>query len=376
MNKHLLFVFGLLFLSTLLFAQTSNKKKLFIIDSLPLLKDPEEWNQLLEDDISDIKVVKNKDSLKLLGWRKFESVIYIFTKEYRKRPDSLKAIPSLKELKFENQVWNFHDIPYTGKYIDYFNSGKKQNEGNLINGMLNGEVNSYYQNGALNKHSLFINGTNTGTETSYYQNGTINLRIKYLDGKGLKSQHYFPNGQLEYDYLADKLDTLISYYSTGKIKKIAVMKNGVVVKDPIIEKINYYQNLVYQSSREDDFKNGLKYCNKIIKLDSSNETAFFFKGEFLEKQNRLDEAIREYDNAINLEPLLHYVLIKRAFARIKKYENLNNTISNSVSKEKFLIPISEIEKICIDLEQAIYCGPSEKRLTEAIAKYCETKSSR
>lgn len=376
MNKQHFLVFGLLLLSIYSIGQTSNNKILFIIDSLPLLKDPEQWNQLLEDDISDINVVKSNDSLKLLGFKKFEAVTYIFTREYRKRPDSLKKIPSLKQLEFENQVWNFHGVPYTGKYIDYFNNGKKLNEGTLINGMLNGEFRLYYPNGDLNKQSFFLNGRNTGTETYYYQDGTINLRIKYLDGKGFTSQHYYPNGQLEYDFPADNLDTFISYYSTGKIKKIAIKKNGVVVKNPIIEKINYYQNIVYQNSREGDSKNGLKYCNKILKLDSSNETAFFFKGEFLEKQNRLDEAIKEYDKAINLEPLLGYVLIKRAFARIKKYEIINNGISNLASKEKLAIPSDENEKICTDLKQAIYCGRGEKRIAEAISKYCETKSSR
>src|SRR4029078_9643145 len=119
-----------------------------------------------------------------------------------------------------------HGVPYSGRYIDYFNNGKKLNEGTMINGMLNGEVRIYYQNGNLCKQSFFINGRNTGTETSYYKDGKVNLRIKYLDGKGFTSQHYFPNGQLEHDYLADKLDTLITYYSTGKIKKIAIKKNG------------------------------------------------------------------------------------------------------------------------------------------------------
>src|SRR5690242_10513810 len=124
MNKQHFLVLGLLLLSIFSIGQTSNNKILFIIDSLPLLNDPEEWNQLLEEDISDIKVVKSKDSLKLFGFEKFEGVTYIFTKEYRKRPDSLKKIPSLKQLKFENQVWNFNGVPYTGKYIDYFNNGK------------------------------------------------------------------------------------------------------------------------------------------------------------------------------------------------------------------------------------------------------------
>jgi antitoxin component YwqK of YwqJK toxin-antitoxin module len=246
----------------------------------------------------------------------------------------------------------------------------------LSDGILNGELKIYHKSGSLFKQSFFINGKNTGTEISYFQSGKVRGRMKYEAGKSSRSQQFFPNGQLAYDYLDDGLDTLVSYYSTGKIKKIDIRKNGVVAKNPITEQINYYQNFVYQSSREGDFKTGLKYCNKILQLDSVNETAYFYKGEFLEKQNRLEEAIIQYDKAISIEPLLHYALIKRAFARIKKYESGGSTNTVIASGTNPFIPANEVEKICADLQLAVYCDVSEKRIADALVKYCRIKSSR
>src|SRR3954471_14263738 len=99
------------------FAQ-GNRKMLFVIDSIPLMQDPEDWNQLQPVDISEINVISNKDSIKQLGWEQVESITYIFTRAYRERPDSLKRIPSLKQMVMENGAWHLNGQPYTGRYID------------------------------------------------------------------------------------------------------------------------------------------------------------------------------------------------------------------------------------------------------------------
>ncbi|MEO7769245.1 MAG: hypothetical protein ABIS01_17565, partial [Ferruginibacter sp.] len=133
MNKHIILFTGLLLLCSTFFAQAKNSQVLFVIDSIPLFNDPEEWNPILPEDISDVTVLKNKDSLKILGFQEFSGVTYVFTKEYRNRPDSIKRIPCLKQMVMKNDGWNLHGIPYTGKYIDYYNNGKIQDEGRLFN---------------------------------------------------------------------------------------------------------------------------------------------------------------------------------------------------------------------------------------------------
>ena len=56
---------------------------LYIIDSVALYNNPEEWNKINDDDIADYTVITNSDSLKLLGWGDMRGITYVFTKAYR-----------------------------------------------------------------------------------------------------------------------------------------------------------------------------------------------------------------------------------------------------------------------------------------------------
>src|SRR4030095_4092066 len=106
MNKLPIFLLAFLSISAISFGQSPVEKILFVIDSIPLFNDPEEWNSIAQEDIADITVIKNKDSLKRLRPEQWDGIIYIFTKAYRNRPDSLKKIPSLKQMVVKNEVWN------------------------------------------------------------------------------------------------------------------------------------------------------------------------------------------------------------------------------------------------------------------------------
>ena len=129
--------------------EQSTPKMLFVIDSIPLIHDPEEWNQLMPEDIAEISVLSNKDSLNRVGWGELDGITYIFTKAYRERPDSLKRIPSLKQMVMQNGAWHLDGRAYTGPYIDYLYNGRIQDEGNLRDGKLNGQLTVYYINGAI-----------------------------------------------------------------------------------------------------------------------------------------------------------------------------------------------------------------------------------
>ncbi len=365
MMKYLSFFILFITISATALAQGGTNKKLFVIDSLPVFKDPEEWNEVLDEEIAYLSVLNNKDSLRILGYQQFDEVVFIFTKEYQQRPDSIRKIPSLTQMTYKDDRWYFRDTMYTGKYIDYFNNGKKQNEATLVNGKLHGEVKIYYKKGNLSRQSFYLDGKNEGYGTAWYKSGVLMEKKIYLPGKGYRSARYFPNGQLEYGNLNEKVDTAISYYSTGKIKKIAIIKNRAVVQNATIEKINYHQNTVYQCDREGDFKKGLKYCDKIIALDSLNETAYFYKGYFFEKQNNYDAALAAYDKLLALEPLSGLALVNRAFTRIKKFESHSSGINTNSP-----IPAEEVKKICADLQQAVYCELSGKKIDAALAKYC------
>ena len=230
-----------------LLAQTSKNKTLFVIDSIPLLNDPEDWNQITQDDIADVFVVKNKDSLKVLGWGQMDAITYIFTKAYRHRPDSIRRIPSLKQMAFKNGVWNLNDSPYSGKYIDYYNSGRIQNEGILINGRLNGKLSIYFKNGNIKSVAGYKDGVLSGIKYEYYKNGRLMSSKSSIQGENNELLgDYFINGQKEWEKKIKKetpYDTVINYYSTGKISSIRLIKNGNPVRGEYENDLNYYSTM-------------------------------------------------------------------------------------------------------------------------------------
>src|SRR3954447_11934962 len=84
-NKIIFLFVGLFFCSISLLGQASGGRMLFVIDSIPLIDDPEDWNPITQEDIADVAVVRNKDSIMQLGWGQLDGITYIFTKSYRSR---------------------------------------------------------------------------------------------------------------------------------------------------------------------------------------------------------------------------------------------------------------------------------------------------
>ena len=383
-----IFLLAFLSISATSFGQIPNEKILFVIDSIPILTDPEEWNPIDPIDIADITVIKNKDSLKLLRPEQLDGIVYIFTKAYRNRPDSIKRIPSLKQMVVKNEIWNLNGIPYSGKYIDYYNSGKIQNKGTLLNGKLNGELTVYFKNGNKKFISNYKDGILHGVWSEYYPNGVLmNSRI-YTGGKITKDDgYYFVNGQIQSEIRpkkATQYDTAFSYYSTGQVKRIKLVKKNPSVQDKKTNDFNAAVTYFLQSINEGNLKEANKYFLSIWKVDSSSSDTRFKEGLLLEKESRFDAAIEAFDKALKLEPLMRESLVHRAIARIKKYKYSNTNLLTGKSKETPLtlediisIPQDEQAKICNDLRQAVYVDFSElyvpQMVAPAILNYCQSK---
>ena len=140
------------------FAQEQNENVLYVIDNVKVINDPERGNDINPNDIEEVNIVKNKDSLKKNGLEKFDGVIYIFTKEFKKRSDELKKIPTTRNMEMLNgNIWHYNNKIYSGKFIDYYYSGRIQGEGNLLNGRLDGLRKMYFQNGnvSLERYSKY-----------------------------------------------------------------------------------------------------------------------------------------------------------------------------------------------------------------------------
>lgn len=385
MNKIVIFAFGLILSSLHSVGQNIKQNAIYIIDSIPVIQDPGEGDDIAPTDIADLKVIKNKDTLKLLGYEKFDVAIFIFTKEYRERPTDIKQIPSTKQMERKTGVWYFRNIPYSGKFIDYYYSGRKQGEGILQNGIVEGDRTLYHQNGNVAVERNYVNGIENGLEKEYYEDGSLKQKGTFVNGKeeGVWEM-YFPNGQVKQrsnfkDGNMDGESTI--YYSSGKILAVEVTKNGKTTQDKRLVKINQVMDKGNSNSKEGDYKAAIKNYSKAIELDTSNAEAYFARGTAKLNDLQFDDAILDFDKALKFEPYLEKALSNRAFARIRKYQfGSSRKLSEShgvtvlASKDKPEIPANEQAIICSDLKEAMFLGVKSKMVLEAFQQFCGTKS--
>lgn len=184
MKKILLVILALN--SVLGFSQSNSENVLYVVDSIPVIEEPKEgFGTLSEKEIDHINVVKDKGALEEIGYKNLDGIIYVFTKAYVQRPDSIKAIPTTKIMTKRNGTWYLKDksIPYSGRFIDYFLNGKKQGEGVLFNGRLKGKRLLYYLNGNISDIIEYQNGISHGLEKRYYEDGTLKQQGEFDNGK-------------------------------------------------------------------------------------------------------------------------------------------------------------------------------------------------
>ena len=385
MNKFIIFLFALILSGIHSVGQNTPENIIYIIDSIPVIQDPEEGNEIGNNDIADITIIKNKDSLKLLGYDKFEGAIFIFTKEYRNRPGNIKQIPSSKQMERKSGVWYFRNNPYTGKFIDYYYNGIKQGEGTFKNGKVEGPRTKYHRNGQMSVERNYINAIENGLGKEYYEDGTLKQKGIFKNGKedGVWEM-YFPNGQVRQRSIfkdGSMMGENTLYYSTGKILAVEVIKNGKIIPDKQVVKVNQSLNKGHANNKEGDYKSAIKNYSKAIELDSGNAEAYFARGTAKLNSFQFDEAILDFDISLVLEPYYEKSLSNRAFARIRKYQfagsrklSEGNGVTILASKDNPGIPENELTIICSDLKQAIFLGDKVKMILDAYQEFCGTKN--
>jgi antitoxin component YwqK of YwqJK toxin-antitoxin module len=382
MKRNIILSIGFLLFSLSILGQNKSENLVYIVDKITIREDPERGNEVTESDIADMNVVKNKDSLKVLGFEKFDGAIFIYTKEYRKRPNEIKQIPSAKQMDRKNGIWYYNNEIYTGKFIDYYYNGEIQGEGMMKDGKLEGLRKMYFQNGNVAVERYYTNAVSNGLEKEYYEDGTLKQKGELINQKenGIW-EIYFPNGKLKYqsnNKNGEAIDFMTKYYSNGKVKEKTTIKNGKIIADPNLEKITQLMKKSNESSENGDTKSAIKYCTKVIELDSEYPDAYFSRGTLKLNEMQFDEAIIDFDKALSIEPFMEFALANRAFARIRKYEFggygellKNSEVTVLASKKKGEISAAEKQKLCNDLEKAIFLGDKVEMVLDAKEKYCK-----
>lgn len=383
--KNILFLFFAFFLFIRpSLGQQEQRNIIYIIDSIPVMQDPEPGNEIVENEIADVTVIKNKDTLKSLGYGQFDGAVFVFTKEYRNRPDQLKKIPSTLQMERKGDAWYFQGTPYTGEFIDYYYSGRKQGTGILKNGKLEGLRKMYFQNGKVSIERHYASGIPNGTGKEFYENGVLKQKGTFINGKEDGTwEIYFPNGKIKQrsvlkDGIMEGQTTI--YYSTGKVLAVELAQNGKLIPDKNWEKLYKVLEKGHENNKKGDFKSAIKHYTKALEIDSTYAETYFSRGTAKLNNLEFDEAIIDFDKALIYEPFYMEALANRAFARIRKHQlgssrklHQSNGVTVLASKDSRGIPESEISLICSDLEQAVFLGDEGKMILEAVEQFCKTK---
>ncbi|MFD1293842.1 hypothetical protein ACFQ5N_08350 [Lutibacter holmesii] len=371
--------------STIGFSQNSNENVLYVVDSIPIIEEPkEEFGSLTENEIDNIVVVKDKKIIESSGYKDLDGVIYVFTKEYVKRPDSLKAIPTTNLMTKKNGTWYLKDssTPYSGKFIDYYLTGKKQGEGVFYNGKVSGVRTMYFPNGQISMERVYSNGIENGLEKEYYEDATLKQKGEFLNGKESGVwEMYHPNGQLKqrttFNENGEMNGESFSYYSTGMEKGKNTYKNGVYQKDKINDKLFDYYNQSQELYKQVNYKGAIKKLNKALELDPTWADGYFARGTMKLNDFQFDEAIKDFDKTLEIEPYFTNAYSNRAFTILRKHELDNGRILSKskdiqiIASKETEIPESELTKICNDLQKAVSLGDDNSMVLEAMEKYCK-----
>ena len=351
-----------LLISINLFSQQAEEKILYVVDSIPVVEEPKNEDlSLSQDAIHAVEVVTSKSKMEEYGYKDLDKLIFIITREYHSRSPELKKIPSTRAMERKEGRWHLKNgsIPFTGPFIDYFLNGKKQGEGFLKNGLVEGLRTVYYPNGNKSfSRNYNANGIADGEASGYFPNGQI------------KNQGSFKEGKEE--------GTWKEWYSTGKVKRQSNFKSGKPTLTKEEEKFYSLINRSKQFFKEGDYQGAIKQLTKAIELNPEFEEAYFERGTAFLYDLKFEEAIQDFNRAIQLEPLYMKALSNRAFALIRNHEfkdsrtlNKTNGVTILATKKDVIIPEEDRNRICEDLNKAHELGDKGEMTVKAIKDYCK-----
>ncbi|WP_432713419.1 hypothetical protein [Pedobacter sp.] len=351
----------LVFLSSYAYAQLNDERVLYIIDNVPILETPdEEGSEIANEDIELLQVITDIEKIKALGYDStFQKVIIITTKAFAKRPAAVKLIPSTKNMTRKNGQWFLKDAdkPYTGQFIDYFMNGNIQGEGMLKDGLVNGVRTVYYPNGNKRYFYTYLNGVQNGDSEEYFKTGILKQKGSFKENKETGLWQVF--------------------YSTGKLKR---QSNFVQNKQDLPrEELKFYALLQKGKDlmKANENPSAVKRFDEANKIIAGYADLLFCRGTAKLNTFDFDNAIIDFDNAIEIEPLYMEAISNRAFARIRKYEfkdqrllSKNKEVTILAVKDKVVIPKEDLDKICADLNLGYQLGDRVPMLLDAIKQYC------
>ena len=198
-----------------------------------------------------------------------------------------------------------------GEYKEYHANGAIKLQAPIKNGKVNGLLKAYRDNGTLEYEKEGINGEFNGVYREYHSNGTIKLETQLKSNNFEGKLVYFNEQGKKYEEAEFSNDLrngeTIVYFDNGQISSKGKYKNGK--KDGVF--LTYYRN--GKLRQEDSYKNGKEdgpslwydYDGKLYaSLNFKNERLASYR--FLDKYGKVIHAAEESGNSIEWKRFTPY----------------------------------------------------------------------
>ena len=315
---------------------------LYVVDYVPMIPHDERYMlsrvfYIPNKDIYSKEIITDPEKIRYVGYKDVDTLIVVTTNEYHNRPEKLKQVPN-----FYNMVINedgkiylkLSKYPYSGEFINYYYSGRTFIKGSILDGRLNDTLTIYYEDGVTKKLvSFYKNGHLNGPQTQFFVNGNMAATGMYNDSV--------------------KTGTWVEWFSSGAIKRRLFFEKGKLVLakedkqwvDLMLKAENFIKN-------KDDFS-AMQCYENALELRKSIPEIYYAKARFEVLLERFDDAIKDLDKAISLEPFYSDAISERITARIRKYRPADNKGKAKVRRPEANnggeMPKEEKDKLCDDI---------------------------
>ncbi|MBO9155061.1 hypothetical protein ACFOTA_22800 [Chitinophaga sp. GCM10012297] len=274
-------------------SSVSKKQQLFLLDSVEIKTSTEE--KLLESQVGFINTVRDPFTLFRLGYGKYDSITFIFTKHYLTLSPEQKNIPSQARLeRKKNNRYYFRGEMYTGKVIDYYYSGEIKSEGYYEEGLQKGPLKQYDVNGILTLHNLIVEDSLDLGKTATDSAGNVYYRWKLLLPQGVSiHEYYYPNGALKKRTEIDNNRTITSeYLSSGEMTDSTVFIKGRGIAEVIKTKTTERRERLMKIDEYD----------VALKREPNNPKIYMGRSRYHIKNLEYAAALEDVNTCIKLEP--------------------------------------------------------------------------
>lgn len=271
---------------------------------------------------------------------------------------------NLTDLKRVNGQWTKtgEQIPFSGEFIENFDSGKIKGKGQFKDGLLEGLRIIYFENGNKKVESNYFAGQNHGKSTEYYSNGQIKQEGEYFLGKEVGTwKLYFENGNIHVIFnFSDGVQQgdHFEYTEDGELVVQCYFTNGESGYSPEFMELS---DKAVDLGRQGNDEEAIKLYNKIIEINPTVAQAYFNRGTY--KSNLFDfaGAIVDFDKAIKLKP-----------DYMEAYANRGNAKINLYTSKGTLDPTPEqTESACDDFHVSVSLGDKTISTKDMIYLYCK-----